>query len=532
MYCQNTQHTTAAANRLGRIGAAVSFSDLRQRPLAGSREWNHLTRPGPMPRGGDTSNAMIRCLCSVLLHPLHDPGVPRRCGPFARPLIGRPAQAASAAANPRAGPAARQAGRCKLSSAGTPPFGSTPAAEGMRACDWARRWHALGFTTKRHVKAAQSRTCMPCANQPSSMSSSVVPVRLRPEHSSAIHLPAVPFRIGSCAASGRRVAAKVAASAALQVSPLTPVRPVPGLWSGLVWSGLVVCLVCLTASPPALPLSPASTVLLSALSHSTRSLNLAALASTLAHLPTHHPPARSPSFAVLKQAPRDQARSRSLSSNQTSLGALPTQSHRATDCLQTSLRKTQTQRPTALPGRPSQQPTGAIRIARSLTPSSRTPPPVLFFPVPPHARFADGFPQRSPFPFGAPGAINKHYRAVCLSRVERSQKSGSRGDCLNASTASTPPLSRATTSPPFSTMATVSRQPFAPVDGARLKSLASVKNRQNGMSLLVLVAVALLSLILRESYPPPNAWILGFSSLPLSLRHVPLLAILETATAS
>ena len=81
-------------------------------------------------------------------------------------------------------------------------------------------------------------------------------------------------------------------------------------------------------------------------------------------------------------------------------------------------------------------------------------------------------------------------------------------------------------------MATVSRQPFAPVDGARLKSLASVKNRQNGMSLLVLVAVALLSLILRESYTPPSAWILGFSSLPLSLRHVPLLAILETATAS
>ena len=206
-----------------------------------------------MPRGGDTSNAMIRCLCSVLLHPLHDPGVPRRCGPFARPLIGRPAQAASAAANPRAGPAARQAGRCKLSSAGTPPFGSTPAAEGMRACDWGRRWHALGFTTKRHVKAAQSRTCMPCANQPSSMSSSVVPVRLRPEHSSAIHLPAVPFRIGSCAASGRRVAAKVAASAALQVSPLTPVRPVPGLWSGLVWSGGVPGLPdCLSACPASL----------------------------------------------------------------------------------------------------------------------------------------------------------------------------------------------------------------------------------------------------------------------------------------
>ncbi|KAK4038846.1 hypothetical protein C8A01DRAFT_17098 [Parachaetomium inaequale] len=31
-------------------------------------------------------------------------------------------------------------------------------------------------------------------------------------------------------------------------------------------------------------------------------------------------------------------------------------------------------------------------------------------------------------------------------------------------------------------MATVSRQPFAPVDGARLKSLASVKNRQNAIS--------------------------------------------------
>ena len=77
-------------------------------------------------------------------------------------------------------------------------------------------------------------------------------------------------------------------------------------------------------------------------------------------------------------------------------------------------------------------------------------------------------------------------------------------------------------------MATVSRQPFAPVDGARLKSLASVKNRQNGMSLLVLVA--LLRLILRESHPMPD--FLGFSSLPLSLRHVPTLAILETATAS
>ncbi|KAK3309236.1 uncharacterized protein B0T15DRAFT_134769 [Chaetomium strumarium] len=31
-------------------------------------------------------------------------------------------------------------------------------------------------------------------------------------------------------------------------------------------------------------------------------------------------------------------------------------------------------------------------------------------------------------------------------------------------------------------MATVSRQPFAPVDGARLKSLASIKNRQNALS--------------------------------------------------
>lgn len=29
-------------------------------------------------------------------------------------------------------------------------------------------------------------------------------------------------------------------------------------------------------------------------------------------------------------------------------------------------------------------------------------------------------------------------------------------------------------------MATISRQPFAPLDGARLQSLTSLKNRQNG----------------------------------------------------
>jgi hypothetical protein len=42
---------------------------------------------------------------------------------------------------------------------------------------------------------------------------------------------------------------------------------------------------------------------------------------------------------------------------------------------------------------------------------------------------------------------------------------------------------------PCSTMATLSRQPFAPLDGARLKSLASIKNRQNGMSLLSFFAL-------------------------------------------
>lgn len=30
-------------------------------------------------------------------------------------------------------------------------------------------------------------------------------------------------------------------------------------------------------------------------------------------------------------------------------------------------------------------------------------------------------------------------------------------------------------------MAAVTRQPFAPLDGARLQSLTSLKNRQNGM---------------------------------------------------
>jgi hypothetical protein len=30
-------------------------------------------------------------------------------------------------------------------------------------------------------------------------------------------------------------------------------------------------------------------------------------------------------------------------------------------------------------------------------------------------------------------------------------------------------------------MATLTRQPFAPLDGARLQSLTSLKNRQNGM---------------------------------------------------
>ena len=35
-------------------------------------------------------------------------------------------------------------------------------------------------------------------------------------------------------------------------------------------------------------------------------------------------------------------------------------------------------------------------------------------------------------------------------------------------------------------MATLTRQPFAPLDGARLQSLTSLKNRQNGMWLLSL----------------------------------------------
>jgi hypothetical protein len=38
------------------------------------------------------------------------------------------------------------------------------------------------------------------------------------------------------------------------------------------------------------------------------------------------------------------------------------------------------------------------------------------------------------------------------------------------------------TTPPSPNMATLTRQPFAPVDGARLKSLASVKNRQNAIA--------------------------------------------------
>lgn len=32
-------------------------------------------------------------------------------------------------------------------------------------------------------------------------------------------------------------------------------------------------------------------------------------------------------------------------------------------------------------------------------------------------------------------------------------------------------------------MATLARQPFAPLDGARLQTLTSLKNRQNGMSM-------------------------------------------------
>jgi len=38
-------------------------------------------------------------------------------------------------------------------------------------------------------------------------------------------------------------------------------------------------------------------------------------------------------------------------------------------------------------------------------------------------------------------------------------------------------------------MATIARQPFAPLDGARLQTLTSLKNRQNGTSLAPLAGV-------------------------------------------
>ena len=72
--------------------------------------------------------------------------------------------------------------------------------------------HALGFTTKGHVKQPNLEPAW-CANQHEHLPHAC----LRPEHSSAIHFSSCPAGAGQIAAS--------AASAAFQVSPLTPGRP-------------------------------------------------------------------------------------------------------------------------------------------------------------------------------------------------------------------------------------------------------------------------------------------------------------------
>ncbi len=120
------------------------------------------------------------------------------CGSCARSLVGCAWLAASAAANRRPRWRLVRLAPCKRSDAGP-----SPAPNPMAGCDWGRtarvRFYKTGTSSR---QAAQSLPLGPaCA--PTSAASTSLCARLRPERSSAIHLP-----VGSILCSRRRAGSR------------------------------------------------------------------------------------------------------------------------------------------------------------------------------------------------------------------------------------------------------------------------------------------------------------------------------------
>lgn len=286
----------------------------------------------------------------------------------------------------------------------------------------------------------------------------------------------MPFIFSSCPAGAGQIAAS-AAPAAVQVSPLTPGRPLGS--------------ACLAPCPSLSRSCPVPLLL--------TSLNLTALASIRASLAQ---PNLAPSclFATRcsRNGPRRSGPEGASSSDEISgitylePGRLARSLQRALD---DRLLPLQSPRPVAKDSGRLARPAvsaGHLRNKNSALPSpqQREPRRIALSLVSPHARFADRLQQ-----LRRTESSNKHHRTVFVCPAWRTSYQQpslfARGAWFGrepqhrVDTTSSASRQR-NTPPPCSTMATVSRQPFAPVDGARLKSLASVKNRQNGMSLFSL----------------------------------------------